>query len=373
MNTYTSSPASNAHLTDKQINSYINYLGILPEYETDQVENHINICAECKEKFNVLFDKILDESVNKHSISLFNNSVKNGEGEHAIFDDISNNFRLTISKKNDDKFYLVFNLIPQSVHNNMIRIIVHELNLTFRFLNVDVSKEYNLPLPPETTIDSLSEISVDILISTTNEFPAKVKRSKNFVYLIAGLIILVGTVFIISLFYLIKENESGDEVVLTQHTRKEMIESANDKNPETPNEMNGIDENANSERNNDSTATADTVIKLKPEDIKIENEFSNNYALDRNINMVDTTGKNIVIISPANNDTVSNSIRFNWRDTEKNNAYKINIVNNKNNLIYETSIRGNDLNYSGRLKPGLYYWKVFVNDKIKQSGKFYKR
>ena len=128
--------------------------------------------------------------------------------------------------------------------------------------------------------------------------------------------------------------------------------------------------NSSENLKSDSTSYIDSLFNIRPEDVKLRNEFSRNFILERDVDMVDTTGKAIIIISPNIGDTLHSSIKFRWMDVGKNNAYKINIVDNKNQIVYETTIRGNDLIYSGKLKPGLYYWKIFVDNELKQSGKF---
>ena len=115
---------------------------------------------------------------------------------------------------------------------------------------------------------------------------------------------------------------------------------------------------------------ADSIFNVKPEDVKVSNEYSRNYILERDVDIVDTSGKGIVILSPNLGDTLHGAIKLRWIDGGGNNAYKIRIVDNKNRSMYETTIRGNDLIYSGKLKPGLYYWEIFVSDQLKQSGKF---
>ncbi len=358
---------SNNHLTVETITSYINYFDHLSLYETEQVIGHLSKCLDCQNKFNEIFDKLLDESYNKHSISLFNSDISNLESNEILFEDISSNFRLSIHKNKNDEFILIFNLIPHSVHNNMIRIFINQLGQTFRFLNVDVSKEYKLDLPIETTIDALSEIAVDILITTSrSNFPKIKERRFNLVTTIA-LLIISGTL-LAALFYFFNNKKESHEVILMTHTRKAMLDNDNQFREKNQSRQRQIDSSEPSEF--DSISMTDSIFNVKPEDVKISNEFSRNYILERNVDILDTTGKGIVIISPNLEDTLHGAIKLRWIDGGGNNAYKISIVDNKNRSMYETTIRGNDLIYSGKLKPGLYYWNIFVDNQLKQTGKF---
>ena len=357
------------HLTVEAITSYINYFDQLSLFEVEHADNHISKCSECQKKYNEIFDRLLDESYNIHSLSLFNNSLSDSAPNEVSFEDISNNFRMTIYKNNNDDYILIFNLIPHSVHNNMIRIVINELHLTFRFLNIDVRKEYKIDLPVDTLVDSISEIAVDILITTSRTtFPKKSERRFNFVSMIA--LLFISIVFISSLFYFFNNKKSNnDEVFLMTHTRKEMLDTDGNRRHQREDES-GQQQSNNVESTNDSTSAVDSVFNTRPEDVKVKNEFSRNYILERNVDIVDTTGKGIAIISPNLDDTLHNSIRLRWMDAGKNIAYGISIVDNKNHIMYKNTIRGNDLIYSGKLKPGLYYWNIFVDNQLKQTGKF---
>ncbi len=365
------SDESNNHLTTETLTSYINYFDRLSQYEVDHITAHLDKCSDCENKYTEVFDRLLNESKNKHSLSLFNNNISLSESDEVLFEDISNNFRLTIFKNSSDDYILIFNLIPHSVHNNMIRITVHELDKTFRFLNIDVRKEYKVGLPSETLINSITEIEVDILITTSRTtYPKKIEYRFNLITSIA-LLVICGVLISALIYFFSSDKDDNNEVVLMTHTRKEMIESEKDRPHESESEMAAQKFDPGLPAEFDSTSIADSIFNIKPEDVNVRNEFSPNYILERNINMVDSTGKVIVIISPKMNDTLYNSIKLSWMDTETNNAYTINIVDNKNRTMYQTTVRGSDLIYSGKLKPGLYYWNIIVNNRLKQSSKFY--
>jgi len=360
---------SNKHLAVETITSYINYFDQLSLYETEQVNCHLPKCQECQDKYNEIFDKLLEEAHNKHSISLFNNDISKVEPNQVLFEDISNNFRLIIKKNLNDDFILIFNLIPHSVHNNMIRIFINELGQTLRFLNVDVNKEYKIEFPSGTSLNALSEIGADILVTTSRTtFPKTKERRFNLVTTVA--LVFICGILLMALFYFFNNKKENHEVILMTHTRKEMLDTDNNGRQKGENKPLQQQNNSLETSKYDSTSSIDSIFNIMPEDVKLRNEFSRNFILERDVDMVDTTGNGIVIISPSIGDTLHNSIKFRWMDMGKNNAYEINIVDNKNQIMYETTIRGNDLIYSGKLKPGLYYWKIFVNDQLKQSGKF---
>ncbi len=348
---FQTSDDSNNHLTTEALTSYINYFDQLAQYETEHISSHLATCNECRILYEEIFDRILNNSHNKHSLSLFNNSLSSTESDEVTFEDISNNFRLTIYKNDAKEFILIFNLIPHSVHNNMIGITIHELHKTFRFLNVDVKKEYKIDLPVETSISSITEIAVDILITTSRTtLPQKAEHRFTLVTFISLLFICGVLIFALIYFFSNKDENNNNEVILMSHTRKEMIEP--EKYNKQKNENENISQPSDSALSSefDSTAIADSLFNINPEDVYVQNDYSSNYILDKNVNVIDASGRGVKIISPKTNDTLSNSIKLRWIDTEKNRAYRINITDNKNHIMYETSIRGNDLIYSGKIE-----------------------
>jgi len=80
------------------------------------------------------------------------------------------------------------------------------------------------------------------------------------------------------------------------------------------------------------------------------------------------------IISPRNNSTLSGDIVFAWKKTSQGPPpLTLKIINNKNEVFYHYSVKGNRFVFKQRLTPGLYYWKLENQMDLLYLGKFFIR
>jgi len=78
------------------------------------------------------------------------------------------------------------------------------------------------------------------------------------------------------------------------------------------------------------------------------------------------------IISPRNNSTLSGDIVFAWKKTSQGlPLLTLKIINNKNEVFYNYSVKGNRFVFKQRLAPGLYYWKLENQMDLLYLGKFF--
>ena len=98
-----------------------------------------------------------------------------------------------------------------------------------------------------------------------------------------------------------------------------------------------------------------------------------NFKVNPNLEyMINSQSRNISIpiISPKNNSTFEKEIKFSWEPT-KNKNLQIKILDNKNNVLLQYSVKKNEFLLKEQLYPGLYYWKLENQSDLLYVGKFY--
>jgi hypothetical protein len=118
------------------------------------------------------------------------------------------------------------------------------------------------------------------------------------------------------------------------------------------------------------------MIKSSPEeyiaeDISLSENFRENRILENFINRNVRSETIVQIISPSIEDTLSEPVIFKWLKPGGTNFITLILVDNKNKALYKANVDGNEIKYGGKLKPGLYYWKIESNGKLEVVGKFY--
>ena len=98
-------------------------------------------------------------------------------------------------------------------------------------------------------------------------------------------------------------------------------------------------------------------------------DFTANNILENFVNRNVRSESSVKIISPQIGDTLSVPINFKWENKKSN--YIFELVNNGNKFISKQALTDNHLIYKEKLNPGLYYWKILVDDKLEVVGKFY--
>ncbi len=101
-----------------------------------------------------------------------------------------------------------------------------------------------------------------------------------------------------------------------------------------------------------------------------KSDFAANNVLENFVDRNVRSESKIKLVSPKIGDTLNLPISFKWKEENKN-SYIFELVNNKNKLIVSRLLSENKFSYSSELSPGLYYWKLLIDDKLEAVGKFY--
>ncbi len=118
---------------------------------------------------------------------------------------------------------------------------------------------------------------------------------------------------------------------------------------------------------------AETVNKKEEKQSRKTNDelFATNDVLENFINRNVRSQQKLKITHPSVGDSVKIPITFNWEFFSQVDSVRIMVVDNKNRTIYDTVICGKEFKLDSDLRKGLYYWKLFYDDKLETVGKFY--
>jgi len=106
---------------------------------------------------------------------------------------------------------------------------------------------------------------------------------------------------------------------------------------------------------------------------KQKNPTDPNFEVNPNLEyMINSQLRNISIqiFSPKNNSSFKKEINFSWEAIPNANL-QIKILDNKNNVILQYSVKKNKFLLKEKLAPGLYYWKLENQSDLLYVGKFY--
>jgi hypothetical protein len=125
--------------------------------------------------------------------------------------------------------------------------------------------------------------------------------------------------------------------------------------------------------------SVDAVVHTEKKAVTKKNNHlpPDNFRVNPNLeSMIGTQYRSVTtqIISPRNNSTLSGDIVFAWKKTSQGPPpLTLKIINNKNEVCYHYSVKGNRFIFKQKLTPGLYYWKLENRMDLLYLGKFFIR
>ncbi len=335
VNNYSKQPEdSGKHLSYQTIAAYINLYNDLSIKEINFTENHINSCKDCYKRFIDVFDEDFD--FDDKTISLIFRQT-NADGQKKIYQSSDGNIEILFSNENS-KIGVKFIKLPEDLKNQNFRINVGPE--IFRIISAQENDFYFLY--KNISIKDIQNINAEILkVYDSGKTISKSRLSKYYFYTAAAAVI---TIFIIGYFYFspLKNNVAGliNNQVKIDSSLKEQKESFGN--------------------------------NLVTESRFDNDNFHSNSVLDNFIHRnVRSEKKGINIISPFLNDTVNVPIEFRWISKLKRGPKKVVIVNNKNIIVWEKVTKVDSLIFNGKLKSGLYYWKLFNNKNLIAVSRFF--
>jgi len=101
--------------------------------------------------------------------------------------------------------------------------------------------------------------------------------------------------------------------------------------------------------------------------------LSSRYQVNPNLeNMIGSRVRSgfFEVIGPENGSVLKNQILFSWKkDLDK--SHTLNIVDNKNSILFTYPVKGTSFTFQETLAPGLYYWKLESQNELLYVGKFF--
>jgi len=123
------------------------------------------------------------------------------------------------------------------------------------------------------------------------------------------------------------------------------------------------------------TARRDTSKGSISDDERIKRRelFADNFSESPNLeNLVNAVSRSEspFVVSPKNNDVVSQDILFRWKMHDAG-LITITILSNSENVVRSVSLEQSTFLFSEKLDPGLYYWKLERKGDLLYVGKFF--
>lgn len=78
----------------------------------------------------------------------------------------------------------------------------------------------------------------------------------------------------------------------------------------------------------------------------------------------------VEVLSPENGRNYSRAINFRW-ESDYVGPFFLKILNNRENIVREFTVRENQFHFKEKLPRGLYYWKLETEEELLYIGKFY--
>lgn len=337
---------SDQHLNYETIAAYINLYNDLSSKEKGFVKEHLSSCKECYKKYNEVFDE--DFEFDEKTISSNFQQTKVDE-DKKFYQSDDGNIEILFSKENF-KVNLKFLRLPEDLRNQNFRITTGTKVL--RILSARENESYFLD--QGINLEDIQDINADILkIFNPVKTISKPGPGRHYLFAAAAAIIAI---FIIGYFYF----APVEEKVITVKNK-----------PAVDSSFVGKKEKVEQNNNNKLKKTKENLIAARQIN---KEDFKTNTVLENFINRnVRSEEKEITIITPRINDTLSVPFIFQWKSKLQPAFYRIVIVNNKNNIVWVKTSNGDRLSFNGKLENGLYYWKIFSNDQLKAVSKFYIR
>jgi hypothetical protein len=126
-----------------------------------------------------------------------------------------------------------------------------------------------------------------------------------------------------------------------------------------------------------SVQVAHPKIQKSPtkEDGKVNQQkiLADNFSESPNLeNLVNSASRSELplVVSPKNNAVVSQEILFEWK-VQEGGLVSVTILSNKEDVLKNVKLKQSKFLFSGKLNPGLYYWKLEREDELLYVGKFF--
>jgi len=126
-----------------------------------------------------------------------------------------------------------------------------------------------------------------------------------------------------------------------------------------------------------SVQAAHPEIQKSPtkEDDKVNQQetLADNFSESPNLeNLVNSASRSELplVVSPKNNAVVSQEILFEW-NVQEGGLVSVTILSNREDVLKNVKLKQSKFLFSGKLNPGLYYWKLEREDELLYVGKFF--
>ncbi len=323
------------HLSHETISTYINLYNNLSLKERQFIEKVIVSDEVSKSRFEEVFDDELDMDDAKVEMKVIKQMPVD-----------SNNISFVSSEKNiklniiNDAGKQTLEIISFPAKYKNVRIRLNSINDEFILRITSCKMNYVYSIDSNIDIEKIETITIESVDNKIISVPSK----KNKWWYAAAAVIVIS----FSAVYLLMLYPQKDELISKQITPEDSL--------------------IYKKQMTEDSLKVDNKLLAENND----EDFKTNTILDNFINRNIRSEENgIKLLSPELNDSLKLPIAFKWESKRENALFRIQIVNNKNEVVFDKTTKENKLICNANLIGGLYYWKIYSDNKLTKVSRFY--
>ena len=339
--------SGDGHVNEPALSLYINFHNNLSTGEKTFVEKHLAACADCRERFERVFDDELDLDSQRIEIPL--TAASDGHGSANVLSDRAQDFILHIrpDKKGGE---LLFASLPYEYRGEKMSLRIAEKRIRI------VCVQENEPIGIPGGLKANEQLLSVTLTALRREAAAAAEQELRPVFM-RYVRYLAAAVFVVVAGGLLYES-------LNRH--EEMPQAVDTKKEVRP-------DSAQTDRKVTDERTQTPEIKKTPEKTRsaiLAENYTPNDVLENFVNRQYRAGA-AEIVTPNNSDTLSSPIRFKWKEMEGIHSFIVVVVDNKNEEMWRGSTGSYELTCDLKFRSGLYYWMLKTDGDILSVRKFF--
>lgn len=344
--------AQNAHLSYEELSAFILQDSAFSQKEKNFVIHHLENCTECTSKYVQIFDY---EFICTETLLLQTKVLLTTNPDSVVFYSKDKQIELELSIEKS-RLRAVFHRLPVHCIGRNISLMISGLPSKNRIVNVQVDEAIYFIKVIELDNNKIETVSIEVGEDLENQNKPETLQAVSFswhLYAAAAVILLfLGSAVML---YMNQTPEPQiTETAVPQKTNSDTVKIVESKKKEP-----------SSKRIDVSLPKQTSEPKILAENF-VENPLLENF-IDQNYRSANV----ITDLFPVSGDTLRRPFTFKWKSETTGVIYKISVLNNRNKEVWQQSGGEQTVFLDKALSPGLYYWKLLVNDNLFTVRKFY--
>ncbi len=345
-----------SHFSYEVLSSYVISNQQFSLKEKSLIIGHVGRCNDCSAKYNQIFDY---EFIPKKTVDLQTKVVVNKDSNRVIFYDLSKTTEFELFLEQNQLKGLFHNLSGDCIGRN-IRFTTSVSSLIGRIVDAQVDEVICFEGEFKFDCNQIESIKLEISESQMGAIESSVFQTHSIPWLryaaVAIIFIFIGSAVV---FFNDRMPEPLTESGIPQETKSDTLKLVDTKKEK---EDSSIIETKQSKR---------PVIEPK----LIAENFLENSMLENFIDQNYRSETSVTGLYPVNGDTLRKPYLIKWVSKSAGSVLRISLLDNRNREVWQSSVSEEAVSVEipTPLSPGLYYWKLLVNDNLFIVRKFYVR